>query len=439
VTWGIHTHNDAELAVRQLHRRRSGREYATCRRPSTATASAAARQHGCRCSRTSPSRRKLPLLPIGGGSIADLTKLSRFGRGDRERRPERLTSRSSAGPPSPQGRRPRRGGREGRNGATSTSTRPRSVTPDAWSSASSAARRNTRIRAEQLGLKLEGVVDAKELSQIIKAARGRRPGVRRRGGVVRAPDPPPDQGLRGAVPGRRLHGTRGAARGARAAGPRRPSRSKVEGEVLHTAADGNGPVNALDAALRKALRAFLTRSSTSVHLVDYKGAYPGRPGGTAARTRVVIDSTDGTEERGAAWSTMGSDTNIILGIGGGAGRLPRVRDLESRRGACAPRRAPLHGAHASGWGRDEMRRRDLHLVRLDRLQRSAGSTPGRGSCLLRATTSGMRRPTARARSGRSSTRWIPRLRASWAAGSARLVRRPRDRRDGAGGRGWWIS
>ena len=44
---------------------------------------------------------------------------------------------------------------------------------------------------------------------------------------------------------------------------------EVAGEVLHTAADGNGPVNALDAALRKALRAFYP-GLDDVHLVDYK-------------------------------------------------------------------------------------------------------------------------------------------------------------------------
>src|SRR5207249_10357585 len=44
---------------------------------------------------------------------------------------------------------------------------------------------------------------------------------------------------------------------------------QVDGEILHTAADGNGPVNALDAALRKALRAFYPQLD-DVHLYDYK-------------------------------------------------------------------------------------------------------------------------------------------------------------------------
>jgi 2-isopropylmalate synthase len=81
---------------------------------------------------------------------------------------------------------------------------------------------------------------------------------------------------------------------------------EVDGEVLHTAADGNGPVNALDAALRKALGAFYP-GIEEVHLVDYKVRILDGGAATAARTRVVIDSMDGAR----TWSTMGSDTNII--------------------------------------------------------------------------------------------------------------------------------
>ena len=81
---------------------------------------------------------------------------------------------------------------------------------------------------------------------------------------------------------------------------------EVDGEVLHTAADGNGPVNALDAALRKALRAFYP-GVDEVRLVDYKVRILDGTAATAARTRVIIDSMDGAR----TWSTMGSDTNII--------------------------------------------------------------------------------------------------------------------------------
>jgi 2-isopropylmalate synthase len=65
-------------------------------------------------------------------------------------------------------------------------------------------------------------------------------------------------------------------------------------------------VNALDAALRKALRAFYPQLD-DVHLYDYKVRILDGDSATAARTRVIIDSSDGKLE----WSTMGSDTNII--------------------------------------------------------------------------------------------------------------------------------
>jgi len=81
---------------------------------------------------------------------------------------------------------------------------------------------------------------------------------------------------------------------------------RVDGEVLHTAADGNGPVNALDAALRKALGTFFPHLE-SMRLVDYKVRILDGESATAARTRVIIDSLDAELE----WSTMGSDTNII--------------------------------------------------------------------------------------------------------------------------------
>jgi 2-isopropylmalate synthase len=81
---------------------------------------------------------------------------------------------------------------------------------------------------------------------------------------------------------------------------------EVAGEVLHTAADGNGPVDALNTALRKALGAFYPQLRL-VHLVDYKVRILDSNEATRAQTRVVIDSSNGDLE----WSTMGSDTNII--------------------------------------------------------------------------------------------------------------------------------
>jgi 2-isopropylmalate synthase len=81
---------------------------------------------------------------------------------------------------------------------------------------------------------------------------------------------------------------------------------EVDGEVLHTAADGNGPVHALDLALRKALGAFYP-ALDGVHLVDYKVRIIDGDAATAARTRVIIE----TGHESGTWITAGADANII--------------------------------------------------------------------------------------------------------------------------------
>ena len=81
---------------------------------------------------------------------------------------------------------------------------------------------------------------------------------------------------------------------------------EVEGEILHTAADGNGPVNALDLALRKALAAFYP-ALDGVHLVDYKVRIVDGEAATGARTRVIIE----TGHESGTWITAGADGNII--------------------------------------------------------------------------------------------------------------------------------
>jgi 2-isopropylmalate synthase len=74
----------------------------------------------------------------------------------------------------------------------------------------------------------------------------------------------------------------------------------------YTVAEGEGPVNALDAALRKALLPFYPQID-SVQLEDYKVRIIGGQLGTAARTRVLIVSTDGK----SSWGTVGVSDNII--------------------------------------------------------------------------------------------------------------------------------
>ena len=81
---------------------------------------------------------------------------------------------------------------------------------------------------------------------------------------------------------------------------------RVSGEVIHTAAEGNGPVNALDEALRKALLQFYP-SLAVVKLVDYKVRILEESTGTESQVRVLIESGDGVTE----WRTVGSSANII--------------------------------------------------------------------------------------------------------------------------------
>ncbi len=164
---------------------------------------------------------------------------------------------------------------------------------------------NTQWRAEELGHRLEGVVDPRELSRIIKRLEAEGASfegaeasfellIRRLQRDYRPPFRLVDYTV--LVEHREGRELRAEA----------TVKVEVEGEVLHTAADGNGPVNALDAALRKALRAFYPQLD-GVHLVDYKVRILDGDSATAARTRVLIESSSESD----AWSTVGSDTNII--------------------------------------------------------------------------------------------------------------------------------
>jgi 2-isopropylmalate synthase len=170
---------------------------------------------------------------------------------------------------------------------------------------------NTQWRAEQLGHQLDGVVDPRTLSQLIKQLESEGASfegaeasfellIRRHQPDYRAPFQLLDFTVlveqRADRDGRRKDDLRAEA----------TVKVEVDGEVLHTAAEGNGPVHALDQALRKALRAFYPELD-AVHLVDYKVRILDGDAATAAKTRVLIESSGS----GGAWSTVGSDTNII--------------------------------------------------------------------------------------------------------------------------------
>jgi 2-isopropylmalate synthase len=108
----------------------------------------------------------------------------------------------------------------------------------------------------------------------------------------------------------------------------------VGDQKAYTVEEGDGPVNALDAALRKALRPFHPEIDR-ISLADYKVRIINGQAGTAARTRVFIVSTDGHR----SWGTVGVSDNIIeaswlalvdsieFGVlhAARAGRKPRVR------------------------------------------------------------------------------------------------------------------
>jgi 2-isopropylmalate synthase len=81
---------------------------------------------------------------------------------------------------------------------------------------------------------------------------------------------------------------------------------RVGEKRAHTVSDGDGPVNALDAALRTALVKFFP-ALEKVQLTDYKVRILDTAIGTAAKTRVLLQSTDGREE----WSTVGVSENIV--------------------------------------------------------------------------------------------------------------------------------
>jgi 2-isopropylmalate synthase len=81
---------------------------------------------------------------------------------------------------------------------------------------------------------------------------------------------------------------------------------RVGDQTQHTVSEGDGPVNALDGALRKALQLFYPRLA-EMQLVDYKVRVVNSRAGTAARVRVVIESRDAD----AVWGTVGVSENII--------------------------------------------------------------------------------------------------------------------------------
>ena len=303
VTWGIHTHNDAELAVAN----------------SIAAVQAGVRHvqatingYGERCGNANmvsilanlALKTDNVLAPAGGGDLAALTALSRSVAEIANINPDDYqpyVGRSAFA---------HKGGVHGA-AVAKVERSYQHVDPVAVGNAGRlvvselGGKANTSIRARQLGLELDGVLDAKELSKLIKR-------LENEGQAFEGAEASFELLIRRNSPGyvapfRILDYTcLVEQRSGRELLAEATVKVQVDGEVLHTAADGNGPVNALDGALRKALRAFYPWLD-NVHLVDYKVRILDGVTATAARTRVIIDSQDGNR----TWSTMGSDTNII--------------------------------------------------------------------------------------------------------------------------------
>jgi len=302
-TFGIHTHNDAELAVAN----------------SLAAVGAGVRHvqatingYGERTGNANmvsvlaglALKTSFPLLPAGGGDLTALTELSRSVAEIANQAPndyQPYVGRSAFA---------HKGGVHGAAVAKVERSYqhidPKAVGNEGRLVVSElGGKANTEIRARQLGHQLDGVVEPAVLSTLIKKLESE--GLSFEGAEASFELLIRRHQAGYAPPFRVIDYTCLVEQRADAA-LRAEATVKVEvdGEVLHTAAEGNGPVNALDAALRKALRAFYPVLDT-VHLYDYKVRIIDSGSATGARTRVTIESTDGALE----WSTMGSDTNII--------------------------------------------------------------------------------------------------------------------------------
>ncbi len=303
VTWGIHTHNDAELAVANSMaavaagvRHVQGTINGYGERAGNANMVSVLANLALKTEHT--------LVPAGGGRLEGLTDLSRSVAEIANVTPndyQPYVGRSAFA---------HKGGVHGA-AVAKVERSYQHVEPGSVGNAGRlvvselGGRANTSIRARQLGHELEGVVDPRELSLLIKQLESE--GLAFEGAEASFELLIRRHAADYAAPFRIVDYTcLVEQRDGREMLAEATVKVEVAGETLHTAADGNGPVNALDAALRKALRAFYPHID-DVHLVDYKVRIVDGDAATAARTRVIIDSQDGAR----TWSTMGSDTNII--------------------------------------------------------------------------------------------------------------------------------
>jgi 2-isopropylmalate synthase len=166
-----------------------------------------------------------------------------------------------------------------------------------------AGRRNVRLRAEALGL--DGGADDGAVLQRIKE-------LEHRGFQFEAAEGSFEMLLRRSAPGYEApfelldFTVLVEKRGGQGVRAQATVKLRVGDQIMHTAAEGAGPVNALDRALRKALVPFHP-ALEDVRLVDYKVRIVDEHLGTGARPRVIVESARGAER----WSTVGCSENII--------------------------------------------------------------------------------------------------------------------------------
>ena len=166
-----------------------------------------------------------------------------------------------------------------------------------------AGRKNVRMRAEALGLELSG----RELSVLQRVKE-----LESQGFQFEAADGSFEMLVRRTAPDYHApfelldYTVIVAKQGEEPSRVQATTKIRVGDEVMHTAADGDGPVNALDGAIRKALVPHFPRLA-EVKLADYKVRIVDAHRGSAAKPRVVIESARG-EER---WSTLGCSENVI--------------------------------------------------------------------------------------------------------------------------------
>ena len=304
VTWGIHTHNDAELAVAN-----SMAAVAAGIRHVQATINGYGERAGNANMVSILANLALKtgheLVPAGGGALAGLTELSRSVAEIANLNPndwQPYVGRSAFA---------HKGGVHGA-AVAKVERSYQHIDPAAVGNAG-------RLVVSELGRPGEhpdpgraarpparGRDRPQGAERARQAARIRGARVRGRRGELRAPDPAPPGRLRPAVPDPRLHVPGRAARRGASSSPRRRSRSRstARSSTRRPMATARSTPSMPPCARRFGRS---TRSSTRSTSYDYKVRILDGDSATAARTRVIIDSSDGTRE----WSTMGSDTNII--------------------------------------------------------------------------------------------------------------------------------